>query len=92
MSSAFTYYGSPEQVLDYLHHTISDNRYQTMINQMSPEWRNAVVYVLGRSKSQLYLESMFQAYEAEILDRMNPESVKSGVNDFAMQVNQLCAM
>ncbi len=85
------YYGSPEEVLNYLVNTISDNRFQTMINQMTPEWMNAVVYVLGRSKSQLYLETMFQAHEAGILDKMNPESVKAGSEYFSMQVDQLCA-
>jgi hypothetical protein len=87
MSSAFNYYGSPEEVLNYLSNTVTDNRYQTMITQMSSEWRNAVVYVLGRSKSQLYLEMMFQAHEAAILSVIDPETVKGGTEHFTTVVN-----
>jgi hypothetical protein len=82
MSSAFQYYGQPEEVLDYLHKTISDNQYQRMITQMSPEWRNAVVYVLGRSKSSFYLSAMYKAYEAGILNTISPDSVFAGSSDF----------
>jgi hypothetical protein len=91
MTSAFNYYGTEDQVLTYLKSTL-DNQYQAMIDHMTPEWRNAVVYVLGRSKSQQYLASMYQAYEGNVLHRINPSSVLAGVNDFSMQVDQLCTI
>lgn len=85
MSSAFQYYGTKEEVLNYLIKTIRDDHFQKMITQMSDEWRNAVYYVLGRgpNKSRLYLETMFEAHEAGILDKINPELVKGGTAYFA---------
>ncbi len=91
MTSAFVNYGTETQVREYLESAL-DNQYQTMIDQMTPEWRNAVVYVLGRSKSQMYLNSMYQAYEGNVLHRINPSSVLAGTNQFSMEVDQLCAM
>jgi hypothetical protein len=91
MTSAFDNYGTEAQVLTYLKSTL-ENQYQTMIDHMTPEWRKAVVYVLGRSKSRMYLDSMYQAYEGNILDRISPSSVLAGTDHFSMEVDQLCAI
>ncbi len=86
----FRYYGNTEQVLAYLKSGLGDN-YQTMIDAMSPEWRNAVYYVLSRSKSQLYLNAMLKGYEAGILSSVDPASVLAGSDEFSTKIDQLCA-
>ncbi len=90
MASAFTYYGTTAQVREYLQHSL-DNKYQSMVDQMTPEWRNAVVYVLSRSKSQTYLNSMYKGYEAGLLPFVDPASVLAGSDDFSSLIDQLCA-
>ncbi len=88
MTSAFIYYGTTEEVLTYLKNKL-DNQYHTMIDQMSPEWRNAVVYVLSRSKSQIYLNAMYNGYESGILNRVDPALVLYGTNEFSTKIEEL---
>lgn len=77
MASAFMYNGPKDLIYSYLKSHLSE-QYHTMIDCMSPEWRNAVVYVMGRSKSSSYLTDMMRAYDAGVLDKISPDTVKSG--------------
>lgn len=93
MSSPFVNYGSNQEVLTYLLEKFTDNnKFQTMINHLTPEWRNAMVYVFGRPKSkmQLYFDSMYKAYEAGKINQINVEDIKYGSLHFVTVVNQLC--
>ncbi len=82
MISAFQYYGSSEDVLREVKYRVSDNKYQSMLEQMTPEWRNAVMYVLGRTNVQIYIDGMYEAFEAGNLTKIAPESVKAGSSEF----------
>ncbi len=90
MTSAFMYYGTNDEVLKYLKNSLN-NEYHSMIDEMTPEWRNATVYVLSRSKYQLYLNALHKGYEAKILNRVDPASVLYGSGPFTEEIDQQCA-
>ncbi len=84
------YYGTNDEVLKYLKNSLN-NEYHSMIDEMTPEWRNATVYVLSRSKYQLYLNALHKGYEAKILNRVDPASVLYGSEPFIKEIDQLCS-
>ncbi len=89
MTSAFQIYGNTTEVHSYLRSQFSGRpEYLQMIDVISPEWRNAIVYVLARSNRLIYISEIYRAYISGVLEKIDPEFVKAGTDAFMQTVNQ----
>ena len=88
------YYGSIKATKTYLKKVFEspeyDPNYRKMVIHMSPAWRESVMYVFSRSRYMTYLEAMYKAYTLNLLNEIDPESVKAGSSEFVETVQEAC--
>jgi hypothetical protein len=90
MASAFDPYGKSDDIHNYLRNKYAKTpEYSQMIDDISPEWRDALIYVMARSKRNEYMSAIYRAYQYNVLQYIDPETVKAGTSELVRLVDTL---
>ncbi len=60
-----------------------------IIHKLDDNWIEAVYYTTSRSKREIYWNAIFDAYNANILDKISWDNVKMGSKEFEDVVKQV---
>ncbi len=79
------------QKRDFLNNYFKDStaNIATIIPKLDDNWIEAVYYTTSRSKREIYWDAIFDAYNANILDKISWDNVKMGSKEFEDVVRQV---